>query len=104
MFMPMLGLLTVLIVVGGLATLVAVGDPGHARIAPYLGFVFLFAGLGALVLCLGLALIGELLHSESLTGIGFFAGYAIGGLAGAVFGLTKAVKRRRLQLSHDDEA
>ena len=94
MVMPMLGFLTFLIIVGGLATLVAVGDPRHARIAPYLGFVFLFAGLGALLLCSGLALIGELLRSESLTGIGFFAGYAIGGLGGAVFGLTKAVKRR----------
>lgn len=45
MVMPMLGFLSVLIVVGGLATLVAVGDPRHTRIAPYLGFVFLFAGL-----------------------------------------------------------
>jgi hypothetical protein len=95
MVMPMLGFLSVLIVVGGLATLVAVGDPRHARIAPYLGFVFLFAGLGALLLCFTLALIGELLNSETLTGIGFFAGYAIGGLGGGVLGLSQAVKRRR---------
>ena len=92
--MPMLGFVTVLIVVGGLATLVAVADPLHARIAPYLGFVFLFAGLGALLLCLSLALTGELLTSEKLAGLGFFAGYAIGGLGGAVFGFTQAIKRR----------
>jgi hypothetical protein len=95
MVLPMLGFLSVLIVVGGLATLVAVGDPTSWRIAPYLGFVFLFAGLGALLLSFSLALIGELPGSEELTGIGFFAGYAIGGLGGGVFGLTRAAKRRR---------
>ena len=94
MLMPMLGFLSVLIVVGSLATLVAVGDPRHARIAPYLGFVFLFAGLGALLLSGSLALLGELLGSDSVAGIGFLAGYALGGLGGAVLGLTRAINRR----------
>ncbi len=95
MVLPMFGFASLLLVVGGLATLVAVGDPQHARIAPYLGFIFLFAGLGALLLCVGLALPGAVLRSERLTGLGFFAGYAIGGVAGGVLGLTTAIKRRQ---------
>jgi hypothetical protein len=95
MILPMFGLLIFLIVVGGLATLVAVGDPRHARFAPYLGFVFLFAGLGALLLSVGLALLGEvLLRSEALSMLGFFGGYAFGGLAGALLGFIRAVKRQ----------
>jgi hypothetical protein len=94
MILPMFGLLMFLIVVGGLGTLVAVGDPHHARLAPYLGFVFLFAGLGALLLSVGLALFGQVvLRSEALSTSGFFGGYAFGGLAGAVLGFIRAVKR-----------
>jgi hypothetical protein len=78
----------------GLATLVAVGDPRHARFAPYLGFVFLFAGLGALLFSVGLALLGQvLLRSEALSALGFFGGYTFGGLAGAVLGFIRAAKR-----------
>ncbi|HEY5885823.1 MAG TPA: hypothetical protein VIT88_14125 [Pyrinomonadaceae bacterium] len=90
----MFGFLSVLIVVGGLATFVAFGDPGHARFAPYLGFVFLFAGLGALLLSVGLTMPAELLRYHEVAGFLFFAGYAIGGLGGAVLGLFKAVKWR----------
>jgi hypothetical protein len=93
MILPMFGLLMLLIVVAGLATLVAMGDPRHARLAPYLGFVFLFAGLGALLFSIGLALLGQvLLRSEALSALGFFGGYAFGGLAGAVLGFIHAVK------------
>ena len=46
--------------------------------------------ISALLLFFNLALIGELLNSETQTGTGFFAAYAIGGLGGAVFGLTKS--------------
>jgi hypothetical protein len=95
MILPMFGLLMFLIVVGGLATLVAVGDPRHARLAPYLGFVFLFAGLGALLFSIGLALLGQvLLRSEALSALGFFGGYGLGGLAGAALGFTRAIRRR----------
>lgn len=48
MILPMFGLLMVLIVIGGLGTLVAVGDPRNARLAPYIGFVSLIGALGAL--------------------------------------------------------
>ena len=48
--MPMFGLIVALIVIGGLGSLVEYGDPKHARVAPFIGFVCLFAGLGALLL------------------------------------------------------
>ena len=95
MLLPMFGLLLVLIVVGGLASLVAVGDPNHARLAPYIGFVCLFAGLGAVAFSALLALIGGVvLQSQGLSELGFFVGYIFGGLGGAVVGLKRAVKRR----------
>ena len=94
MILPMFGLLMFLIVVGGLATLVAVGDPHHARFAPYLGFVFLFAGLGALLFSIGLALLGQVvLRSEALAALGFVGGYAFGGLSGSVLGFIRAAGR-----------
>ena len=93
--LPMFGFITALLVIGGLGTLVAVGDPNNARLAPYIGFVSLFAGLGALSCSLLLALIGAGLQSETVTGLGFFAGYAVGGLGGAATGFYTAVQRRR---------
>ena len=95
MFLPMFGLLLVLIVIGGLASLVAVGDPIHARLAPYIGFVCLFAGLGAALCAAVLGLIGGvILQSEMLSGLGFLAGYVFGGLGGALLGLKRALRRR----------
>src|SRR5688572_23391791 len=92
--MPMFGLILVLIVIGGLGSLVAYGDPTHARLAPFIGFVCLFAGLGALLFSVALALIGGVVDtSESLGVLGFFAGYVIGGVGGALFGIRQAVKR-----------
>jgi len=48
MLLTMFGFVMTLIVVCGLVSLVAVGDPLHARLAPFIGFVALSAGLGAL--------------------------------------------------------
>jgi hypothetical protein len=80
----MFGFIFTLLVVGGLGTIVAIGDPKNARLAPYIGFTALFAGIGALSLCLLLTLIGQqLLRSETLGGLGFFGGYVFGGLIGA---------------------
>src|ERR1700730_5415440 len=95
MLMPMFGFISTLFVVGGLGTLVAIGDPQNTRLAPYIGFTALFAGLGALSLSLLLLLIGEqVLRSETLGGLGFFGGYVLGGLSGALFGLYRAFRRR----------
>ena len=96
MLMPMFGFIMMLLVVGSLGTLVAIADPHNARLAPYLGFVALFAAIGALSLCALLALIGQvLIRSDSAVGLGFFAGYALGGFGGAFFGFNRAVRRRR---------
>ena len=96
MLLPMFGFLLALIVVGGLASLVAVGDPRHARWAPFIGFVGLFAGLGALFLSLSLAwLLGAIFRSETVAGVGLLGGYVVGGLGGAALGLEPALRRRR---------
>jgi hypothetical protein len=93
--MPMFGFIFTLIAVGGLGTLVAIGDPQNARLAPYIGFTALFAGLGALSLSLLLGFIGyQLPGSETVGGLGFFGGYVFGGLGGATFGFVRALRRR----------
>lgn len=95
MVLPMFAFVLTLIVVGGLASLVAAGDR-HARWAPFIGFVFLFAGLGALFLSLGLVwLLGVIFRSRGGDGLGFLGGYAAGGLGGALLGLKHAFLRRR---------
>jgi hypothetical protein len=95
MLLPMFGFLAALLTVGGLATLVAVGDPRSARLAPYIGFVALLSGLEALSFALLLTLIGWMvLHSEHVAGLGFVAGYVLGGLGGAALGLYCAIQRR----------
>jgi hypothetical protein len=94
MLLPMFGLFLVLIVVGGLASLVAVGNPNHAGLAAYIGFVCLFGGLGAGVFSAVLMSIGGVVfQSHDLGALGFFAGYILGGLSGALFGLKRAIKR-----------
>jgi hypothetical protein len=86
-----------LVVIGGLATLVAIGDPHNSsRLTLYVGFTALFAGLGAASLSMILALIGaKLFESEPFTGLGFFGGYIVGGFGGAAFGFYRALLRRR---------
>jgi hypothetical protein len=97
MMLPMYGLILALLVVGGLATIVAVGDPNHVRLAPYLGFICLFAGLGALVFSFIFTIVGDIaLHSEALTAAFFFAGYAGGAAIGGLFGYWMAARRTRL--------
>lgn len=93
MLLPMMGFLFALIIVGSLSSLIAIGDPQHATIAPYIGFICLFAGLGALCLSSGFYTLGEVVRSDKLAGLGFFAGYALGGLGGAMLGFSKARRR-----------
>ena len=99
MLLPLMGFALALIIVGALASLVAVGDPRHARLAPFVGFPSLLAGLGALSLSLALGFFGEMLdHAaglRTLAGLGFFVGYAVGGLGGAVSGLILVSRRTR---------
>jgi hypothetical protein len=94
--MPFFGFILVLLVVGGLASLVAIGDPIRSRGTAYVGFTLFFAGVGALSLSIVLALIGwQLLHSDTLLSLGFASGYVLGGFGGAAFGFYRAVRRRR---------
>ena len=97
MLLPMFGLLLALLVVSALATLVAVGDPRHARLAPYVGFTSLFAGVGAIALLLCFGLLGGALDSLFGTGVlgfvGFVGGCVLGLAGGALLGLIKAFRR-----------
>jgi hypothetical protein len=99
MMPPMIGFLFALLIVGALASLVAVNDPDHARLTPFIGFTSLFAGTAAFILAMGLGGIGERLDVHFNTtvfgGLGFFGGYAVGGLGGALLGFKKAVRRSR---------
>lgn len=93
-----------LIVVGGPLSVVAISNSRHARWAPFIGFVALFAGLGALALSLGLMLLLLALFDSLNAGIlGFLGGYFVGGLGGAAFGLNRAFLRRRRIRAMADE-
>ncbi|MCA1566863.1 MAG: hypothetical protein LC803_14705 [Acidobacteria bacterium] len=99
MLMPLMGFTFMLIIVGALASLVAIGDPQYARRAPFIGFPSLLAGLGALSLCFVLGFLGMVLdHATELpifSGLGFLFGYGVGGLGGAVAGLILASRHIR---------
>jgi hypothetical protein len=97
MMLPMFGLIFALLIVGTLACLVAVGDSHHTRLASFIAFTSLFAGAGAFTLAMGLGGIGERLDSHFDTmrfgGLGFFSGYVVGGVGGALWGLKRAAQR-----------
>lgn len=96
MLLPMFGFILVLLVIGSLASLVAVGDPHHSRLAAFIGFTFLFAGISTLCFSFGLAfLLGYILGSDWWGGLGFFGGYVVGLLGGGLFGLQRAFERQR---------
>jgi hypothetical protein len=96
MVMPMMGFVFGLIVLGGLASLVAAADGRYARLAVYVGPISLFAGLGALLLSMGLPLLCEQAFGlRALVGLAYFGGYGVGILGGAVLGLRRAFKIQR---------
>jgi hypothetical protein len=96
MIMPMVGFVLMLVVVGGLASLVAAADGRYVRLAIYIGPIFLFAGLAALLLSMGLAVFCEqVLGLRALSGLGFFGGYGVGIIGGAALGLRRAVNIQR---------
>ncbi len=106
MILPMIGFVFGLILLGSFASVIATIDkrsppvthkPLLQFLLPYVGYVCLFAGLGALILSMGLAFLGEKFfgpHAE-VSGLGFFGGYALGGCGGAALGFRKASKFSR---------
>lgn len=97
MILPMMAFLFALITMGFLACLFAVSYLPVARLAGYIGFPALFAGLGRLSLSFGLLLLGEQLFGRAsfASGAGFLGGYVLGLLGGAVAGLLMAVRQSR---------
>jgi hypothetical protein len=96
MIMPMMGFVFSLIVIGRLASLLAAADAKNAVFATYIGPISLFAGLGALLLSLGLVGICEqFVPSRVLSGFSFFGGYAAGCIGGAALGFRHALSIRR---------
>ena len=93
----MFGLTLVSIVVGTLASLVAIADPRHARFAPFIGFPSLIGGTGALLFSFAFGGAGHALDIslglQALSGLGFFFGYTGGGLGGAALGFILASRR-----------
>ena len=97
MMLPMMGFVFGLIGLGGLAIVIASINrrfpPLRPRpVLPYVGFICLFSGLGALLFSMGLGVLGESVFRlrVELSFIGFFGGYALGGLGGAALGFKLA--------------
>ena len=92
----------VLIAIGGFASVVAAINRRFPPLTPkpllpYVGYICLFAGLGAFVLSMGLWLVGEELLGlrSQAPALGFVGGYVLGGCGGAALGFMKACKLSR---------
>ena len=106
MMLPMIGFVLGLIALGSFALLMATIDRRSPPVSPkpllqsslpYVGYVCLFAGLGALFFSMGMAALGESFFRArmKMSGLGFFAGYVVGGCGGAALGFSKAFKFSR---------
>jgi hypothetical protein len=94
MFLPMMGFFMMLIVFGGLGSLVVTADTNSAHKAP-VPFAMLFAGLG-FYLIFFLALLVEVYISPSLGGfIGLLIAPIVGGVGGGILGYCLGLRRRR---------
>ena len=95
MLLPMMGFFLMLIVVGGLGSLVAIADPTRARLYPFTLAMF-FSGAGVYVLGLGSGYLGEIIFgSSTVSTILFLFGLLIGGIGGAILGLIAGIRRNR---------
>ena len=96
MFLPMMGFLFALAGLGCLLLLAATVNRRFPPLTPkplvpYLGFICLFAALGASCLSVALGMLGDMvLKSQGLGFLGFFAGYILGGCGGVALGFWKA--------------
>jgi hypothetical protein len=95
MVVPMMGFAFALMACGGLGSLIAMADPDRSNWRFVTLPVFLAGGC-AILLSLMLSFLGaEILRSEILSGIGFFGGYFLGAVGGAILGIRSADKRGR---------
>ena len=95
MLLPMMGFLFLLIIAGVFAGVVCLLFRRLRSWALFVALPPILGGAFSFALCWGLAFsIERLLHSERWAGIGFFGGYAGGGLLGAGIGLLLALKVR----------
>lgn len=89
-----MGFAFALLVFGGLASLVIMADPNRSRWTSA-AFSMFFGGVGSVTLSLLLAFIGSLIPGSGLwEGLGFFGGYALGGLGGGALGRSIASRRK----------
>lgn len=92
MILPMMGLLFAMFSVGALGVAFLFMKRSWRRLVPF-AWVPVLASSGALILCWSLAVGLELLlASPRAGGIGFFAGYVLGGLLGAALGYWLALR------------
>jgi len=99
MLLPLAGFIMAMLVFGGLAILVSKTGDRFPELGPgpwlrYVGFVCVFAPLGAVLLpsALGMTL-GRLFGSHWLVELCLAGGFVLGGCGGAALGLWKASKR-----------
>jgi hypothetical protein len=89
----MMGFFLMLIVVGGLGSLVAIADPTRAKLFPFTLAMF-FSGMGVYILALGLGYLGSRIFSSSTpASLLFLIGLLVGSIGGAIFGFVVATRR-----------
>lgn len=87
----MMGMCLALCALGFGAGVVALFVPRLRRFSAFAFLLPLLSGIGALALAWGLAVFVEkVTGSSNAGGLGFFGGYAVGGLGGAVVGFVLA--------------
>ena len=91
MFLPMMGFFMMLLVFGGLGSLVVTADPNAAHKAP-VPFAMGFAGLGVYSIFF-LALLVEIYMSTSLAGyVGLLLAPTVGSIGGGLLGYRLGLK------------
>jgi hypothetical protein len=100
LLMP-LGFVLMLLIVGCATYIIALNN-SSVGFVPYIAYMCLCAGMGALFVSLSLAmLIVGIEKSFFSFGLGFLPGYVIGAVGGMLIGLWRARRRiRRLKRAH----
>jgi hypothetical protein len=92
MFLSMMGFFFVMMLLGGIETVMVDDYAARKALVPFTVF---FAGLGVYVMVFGLGFIGSLVDSSVVEGLAFFAGPVVGSIGGGLLGYRLGLKRRR---------